>query len=47
MAKVTHEFDLYGKHYEDVLTREEFDRSNKEPKAAEPTPAEAKEQPEE
>ena len=32
---------------EDVLTREEFDRSNKEPKAAEPTPAEAKEQPEE
>ena len=32
---------------EDVLTREEFDRSNKEPKAAEPTPAEAKEQLEE
>ena len=32
---------------EDVLTREEFDRSNKEPKAAEPAPAQAKEQPEE
>ena len=32
---------------EDVLTREEFDRSKKEPKAAEPAPAEAKEQPEE
>lgn len=32
---------------EDVLTREEFDRSNKEPKAAEPTSAEAKEQLEE
>ena len=32
---------------EDVLTREEFDRSNKEPKAAEPAPAEAKEQLEE
>ena len=32
---------------EDVLKREEFDRSNKEPKAAEPTPAEAKEQLEE
>ena len=32
---------------EDVLTREEFDRSNKEPKAAEPTPVEAKEQLEE
>ena len=32
---------------EDVLTREEFDRSNKEPKAAEPTPAETKEQLEE
>ena len=29
------------------LTREEFDRSKKEPKAAEPAPAEAKEQPEE
>lgn len=32
---------------EDVLTREEFDRSKKEPKAAEPALAEAKEQPEE
>ena len=32
---------------EDVLTREEFDRSKKEPKAAELAPAEAKEQPEE
>ena len=31
---------------EDVLTREEFDRSKKEPKAAEPALAEAKEQPE-
>lgn len=30
---------------EDVLTREEFDRSKKEPKAAEPALAEAKEQP--
>ena len=32
---------------EDVLTAEEFDQSKKEPKAAEPAPAEAKEQPEE
>ena len=32
---------------EDVLTREEFDRSKQEPKAAELAPADAKEQPEE